>query len=79
MDVRCMVGIAVWGRMYGNREFGGEPGSLLLYIILALSISLSFSVTSIPDSERGYVSMLDVLLQVNLSLSLSLSLCLRST
>ncbi len=32
--VRCMVGIAVWGRMYGNREFGGEPGSLLLYIIL---------------------------------------------
>ena len=32
--VRCMVGIAVWGRMYGNREFGGEPGSLLLYIIV---------------------------------------------
>ncbi len=31
--VRCMVGIAVWGRMCGNREFGGEPGSLLLYII----------------------------------------------
>ncbi len=31
--VRCMVGIAVWGRMYGNREFGGEPGSLLRYII----------------------------------------------
>ncbi len=31
--VRCMVGIVVWGRMYGNREFGGEPGSLLLYII----------------------------------------------
>ncbi len=31
--VRCMVGIAVWGRMYGNRKFGGEPGSLLLYII----------------------------------------------
>ncbi len=32
--VRCMVGIAVWGRMYGSREFGGEPGSLLLYIII---------------------------------------------
>ncbi len=32
--VRCMVGIAVWGIMYGNREFGGEPGSLLLYIIM---------------------------------------------
>ncbi len=32
--VRCMVGIAVWGRMYGNREFGGEPESLLLYIII---------------------------------------------
>ena len=31
--VRCMVGIAVWGRMYGKKEFGGEPGSLLLYII----------------------------------------------
>ncbi len=29
-----MVGIAVWGRMYGNREFGGEPGSLLLHIIV---------------------------------------------
>ncbi len=32
--VRCKVGIAVWGRMYGNRELGGEPGSLLLYIIV---------------------------------------------
>ncbi len=32
--VRCMVGIAVCRRMYGNREFGGEPGSLLLYIIV---------------------------------------------
>ncbi len=31
--VRCMVSIAVWGRMCGNRELGGEPGSLLLYII----------------------------------------------
>ncbi len=28
------MGIAAWGRMYGNREFGGEPGSLLLYIII---------------------------------------------
>ncbi len=34
--VRCMVGIAVWGRMCGNREFGGEPESLLLYIIQRL-------------------------------------------
>ncbi len=32
--MRCMVGIVVWGRMCGNRELGGEPGSLLLYIIL---------------------------------------------
>ncbi len=31
--VRCKVGIVVSGRMYGNRELGGEPGSLLLYII----------------------------------------------
>ncbi len=37
--VRCIVGIAVWGRMYGNREFGGEPGSLLLYIILDSIVS----------------------------------------
>ncbi len=36
--VRCMVGIAVWGRMYGNREFGGEPGSLLLYIITMFQV-----------------------------------------
>ncbi len=33
--VRCKVGIVVWGRMYGNRELGGEPGSLLLYIIVS--------------------------------------------
>ncbi len=33
--VRCKVGIAVWGRMCGNRELGGEPGSLLLYIIVS--------------------------------------------
>ncbi len=32
--VRCKVGIVVWGRMYGNRELGGEPESLLLYIII---------------------------------------------
>ncbi len=39
-DVRYMVGIAVWGRMYANREFGGEPGSLLLYIITASKLVL---------------------------------------
>ncbi len=33
--VRCKVGIVVW-RMYGNRELGGEPGSLLLYIIVVV-------------------------------------------
>ncbi len=26
------------GRMYGNNELGGEPGSLLLYIILRGSL-----------------------------------------
>ncbi len=31
--VRCKVGIVVYSRMHGNRELGGEPGSLLLYII----------------------------------------------
>ncbi len=34
--VRCVVGIVVWGRMCGNRELGGGPGSLLLYIILGV-------------------------------------------
>ena len=34
--VRCKVGIVVWGRMCGNRELGGEPGSLLLYIIFCI-------------------------------------------
>ncbi len=44
--VRCMVGIAVWGRMYGNREFRGEPGSLLMYII-PLAPSLYSGETSV--------------------------------
>ena len=36
--VRCKVGIVVWGKMCGNMELGGEPGSLLLYIILRGSL-----------------------------------------
>ena len=46
--VRCMVGIAVWGRMYGNREFGGEPGSLLLYIILPVPLRTRHSAICFP-------------------------------
>ncbi len=49
--VRCMVGIALWGRMYGNREFGGEPGSLLLYIILELIMDLLLSRLRLEDRE----------------------------
>ncbi len=36
--------------MYGNRKFGGEPGSLLLYIIQKFSI-LSPSFTSHHPNE----------------------------
>ncbi len=52
--VRCMVGIAVWGRMYGNREFRGEPGSLLLYIIgppCCVEVLIGFSFEELEEAR----------------------------